>query len=103
MSDPRLDAINSMRNMAQTAAGEAPALVRQSDVSFQDMMKQYINDANDLQIKADNDIKSILAGEEIDPHTVMIAMEKATMSFDLVMEVRNKMLEAYREILRSSL
>jgi len=71
-----------------------------SGVSFNETLKQYINEANDLQLKADRDIQRMIAGEEIDAHEVMVAVEKANMSFEMVMEIRNKMLEAYREIMR---
>ena len=99
MSDPRLTAINQMRNI--DTAVPAPKTENKSGVTFNETLKRYINDANDLQIKADRDIQRMIAGEEIDAHEVMTAVEKANMSFEMVMEIRNKMLEAYREIMRS--
>ena len=99
MSDPRLSAINQMRNI-DTAVVPNTRTESKSGVSFQDTLKQYINEANDLQIRADRDIQRMIAGEEIDAHEVMTAVEKANMSFEMVMEIRNKMLEAYREIMR---
>jgi len=98
MSDPRLTAINQMRNIDTAIPNTKPE--KKSGVSFNDTLKQYINEANDLQIKADRDIQRMIAGEEIDAHEVMTAVEKANMSFEMVMEIRNKMLEAYREIMR---
>jgi flagellar hook-basal body complex protein FliE len=41
-----------------------------------------------------------VSGEAVDLHEVMIAAEKARTSFDLLMEIRNKTVEAYREIMR---
>ncbi|RKY86908.1 flagellar hook-basal body complex protein FliE, partial [candidate division KSB1 bacterium] len=42
----------------------------------------------------------LLTGEIKDVHDVMVAVEKANTSFELMMEIRNKMLDAYREIMR---
>ncbi len=102
MSDPRLSAINQMRSLdtqllKPSEQKEAP------EISFKDMMSKYISDANDMQVSADKDIQKIIAGEDVDAHQVMTAVEKANISFELVMEIRNKMLEAYREIMKSQL
>lgn len=101
MTDPRINALTQMKAMQEQAKSKEPLTQMQPETSFKEMMTQYLKDANDLQIKADSDIKKMIAGEDIDPHNVMIAVEKATMSFDLVMEIRNKMLEAYREIMKT--
>jgi flagellar hook-basal body complex protein FliE len=42
----------------------------------------------------------LIAGEPIDLHEVMISAEEASVAFDLMMEIRNKLLEAYQEIQR---
>lgn len=43
---------------------------------------------------------AVLAGNEIDSHDVMIAAQEAGLAFDLMLEVRNKLVEAYQEIMR---
>ncbi len=101
MSDPRIDAIQQMRNLANIATNKKPIQKEKSEVSFKDMMKNYLEEANDMQVKADKNIKQIIAGEDIDPHDVMLAVEKANISFDLVMEIRNKMLEAYNTVIKT--
>ena len=69
---------------------------------FQDLMKQVVTTSNDLQIQADQAMDSFVAGEEQDIHQVMMAINKAELSFRFMMEVRNKMIEAYQEINRMS-
>jgi len=102
MVDPRLTAINQMRQLDQTT--NTPAKTEQKNTAtFGETLKRYIDDANDLQINADRDIQRIIAGEEIDAHEVMSAVEKANISFEMVMELRNKMLEAYREVVKIGL
>ena len=101
MTDPRLSAINQMRDMEHGVS--ATKINDREALSFSDTLKRYISDANDLQISADRDIQRMIAGEDIDAHEVMTAVEKASMSFEMVMEIRNKMLEAYREVMKSSI
>lgn len=101
MSDPRITAINQMRDLDQINPQQNKE--NKSGVSFNETLKSYIDDANDLQLKADKDIQKMIAGEEIDAHEVMTAVEKANMSFEMVMEIRNKMLEAYREIMKTGM
>ena len=101
MIDPRITAINKMRDVEQ--AIPAPKTDNKSGITFNETLKNYINEANDLAIKADRDIQRMIAGEEIDAHEVMTAVEKANISFEMVMEIRNKMLEAYREVMKTGI
>ncbi len=68
--------------------------------SFSDTLKQLISDVNDLQLKADEQMRLMAAGQAENLHDVMIAVEKAGISFELLMEIRNKVLEAYQELMR---
>ncbi len=45
-------------------------------------------------------MNQMVVGQDVDLHDVMIAVEKAKTSFDLLMEVRNKTIDAYRELMR---
>ncbi len=69
--------------------------------NFVDSMKSFLKEANTLQMHAANQVESLISGETTDVHDVMIAMEKASVSFEMVMEIRNRMLEAYQEIMRT--
>ena len=48
-------------------------------------------------------MRQAAAGENVAPHTLMIAMEEAQMSLMLTVEVRNKVVEAYQELMRMQL
>lgn len=100
MSDPRINGLAQLNQMAKESANSTNKK-QDAEVSFKEMMKHYLKDANDLQVEADDTIKRMIAGEDVDAHEVMIAAEKAGVSFSLVMEVRNKMLEAYRDIMKT--
>jgi len=68
--------------------------------SFATLLKDMVKDVNDLQSKAADKEKQFLRGEISDVHEVMIAAEEASVAFSLLMEIRNKLLDSYREIMR---
>jgi len=81
----------------------SPGKARKSDgdvSSFRKMLKGSIEEVNRLQSEADTSIEQLVAGNTKNLHETMIALEKADISFRLMMEVRNKIIEAYHEIMR---
>lgn len=71
-----------------------------SELSFSDLFSDALNKVNHMQLESDN-YKNLLAIGELDNlHDLTIATEKANTSLQIVMSVRNKIIEAYKEILR---
>lgn len=68
--------------------------------SFEQTLDGFVNNVNDLQNKANDAMDKMASGQAADVHEVMIAMEKAKISFDLLLQVRNKMLDAYKQIMQ---
>lgn len=68
--------------------------------SFTDTMKGFMKDVNHMQNHADRSIEKMVAGEITDVHQVMVSVEEANTAFALMMELRNKMLESYQEVMR---
>ncbi len=68
--------------------------------SFKDTLSQFVNSVNDLQSRAADTETAFLKGDVSDVHQVMIAVEEASVAFELLMEIRNKLLEAYQTIQR---
>lgn len=71
-----------------------------SETDFKDVIGNFIKDVDKMQKVSDEAIKDYATGEITDIHEVMIAAEEANLSFQLMMEVRNKLVESYREIMR---
>lgn len=71
-----------------------------SQSSFGSMLKKAISEVNQLRLKADQSVDDLSKGKEIDIHKTIIALEKADVSFQLMMQIRNKAVEAYQEIMR---
>ena len=68
--------------------------------SFSTMLQSSIKEVNQLQNEADSSIDQLIVGKSRNLHETMIALEKADISFRLMMEVRNKIIDAYHEIMR---
>ena len=66
--------------------------------SFGGMLKQQMNNINNLQADADQARQTYAVGGDIQLHSVMLAAEKADLSLQLAMQVRNKVVAAYQEI-----
>ncbi|WP_025270277.1 flagellar hook-basal body complex protein FliE [Hippea sp. KM1] len=68
--------------------------------SFADILKKSLDEVNKLQNKADESIKDIAAGKMENIQDAVMAIEKADVSLKLLTEIRNKAIEAYKEIMR---
>jgi flagellar hook-basal body complex protein FliE len=67
---------------------------------FNNYLKQAMGEVNELQQKADQAIQQLVGEGKGDLQETIVAMEKADLSFRLMMQIRNKVLEAYQEIMR---
>jgi flagellar hook-basal body complex protein FliE len=79
---------------------QAANRTEKSQGSFGDVLKSSLAEVNRLQKQADAAITELAKGDKVSLHETMIAMEQADVSFKLMMEVRNKIVEAYQEIMR---
>lgn len=68
--------------------------------SFGEVLSKSLHEVDQLQKKADAAIEALVSGEKASLHETMVALEKAEISFRLMMQVRNKIVEAYQEVLR---
>lgn len=68
--------------------------------SFGDMLGNALNEVNQLKIEADEAINNLAAGKQKDIHQTMIDLEKADVAFQLLMQIRNKIIAAYETVMR---
>jgi flagellar hook-basal body complex protein FliE len=66
--------------------------------SFMDVLMNSLDEVNRLQTEADEGVKALYSGQTDDVAGVLTAVNKAGLAFDLLMEIRNKLTEAYRDI-----
>ena len=68
--------------------------------SFTDLLKNVINDVNETHQDAGQIQQAFLNGDPVELHEVMIKAEEAGLATDLLLEIRNKLVSAYQEIMR---
>ena len=78
---------------SQQGAGEGGS-------GFLDTLKSAVDQASQIQSQADTQVASMLNGNGQDVHSAMIAVEKANLTFELMVQVRNKIISAYQEVSR---
>ncbi len=66
--------------------------------NFRDILLDSLNEVNRLQAEADQGVQRLVTGETHNVAEVLAAVNKAGIAFDLLMEIRNKLTDAYREI-----
>jgi len=71
--------------------------------SFSEVLSNFFQDVNKLQVNASESVQKISTGEIKDIHQVMVAMSEADVAFKLMMEIRNKLMQAYSEIMKTPL
>lgn len=74
--------------------------VGQASADFGDIFKKIIDNVNDAQVAGDLASKNLQSGEAQHLHEVMIAVEEADISLRMLVQMRNKALTAYEEIMR---
>jgi flagellar hook-basal body complex protein FliE len=89
----------SLREL-ETMPGAAVQEARPTETSFANMLGNLVQDVNAKQVNAGETVRGLLGGENVSLHQAMIAMEEASVSFQLMVEVRNKLLESYQELMR---
>jgi flagellar hook-basal body complex protein FliE len=86
-----------------TGIVQAPATATQTkpvEGNFGESIKSAISKVNDVQQQADSLATGLAAGDAVEIHQAMIAMQKASTALQFTIQVRNKVIEAYQEVMR---
>ena len=67
---------------------------------FMNSLQQAIGKANDIQLEAGQATEALMTGQTQNIHQTMVALQEADVSFQLMMQIRNKLVSAYEEIQR---
>jgi flagellar hook-basal body complex protein FliE len=70
----------------------------ETGAGFREVLHSAIDDMQQLEGQAEAKVAGVLTGNGADVHSALIAVEKADLSFQLMMQVRNKIVSAYEEI-----
>ena len=97
-----MDAIRAdgpLRLSLPTAARPQSVTGDEGAGSFGDLFKKVLNDTSQMEAGSRDLIQSFLRGEPVELHQVMAASEEASISLELLVEMRNKLTEAYRSVM----
>jgi len=95
-----INSINGLSSITPITFGKNDNVDNNKMLNFGDMLNNAINSVNDLQIESRNLGLDLAVGKTDNIHEVVIAGEKADVAFQLMMQVRNKIMDAYSEIMR---
>ena len=96
MSSP----ISSLRILPAEMENAAAGFPSAEGGGFSDTLRGAMDEMGQLSAQAETKVAGVLAGNGADVHSALIAVEKADLSFQLMMQVRNKIVSAYQEISR---
>ena len=88
--------ISTIRELGSTQKTAASGSAQQIGETFENMLSSL----NQSQLNADGLIEKLARGENVDLHTVMIGMEENNINFNVALGIRDRLVEAYREVMR---
>ena len=92
--------LNQMRVLEAQAKNEATPIAQGSQADFGQLLKQSIDGVNETQQNAAELARAFETGEkDVDLAEVMIAVQKSSVSFQAMVQVRNKLVEAYKDVM----
>jgi flagellar hook-basal body complex protein FliE len=89
-----------LQKLSPAAAPEIIPATQPAHDSFANVLGQLVNDVNAKQTVANEAVNGLLSGQNVSLHQAMISVQEASTSFQLMVEVRNKLLESYQELMR---
>jgi len=78
--------------------GAVPLAKPTPDSSFGEVLREAVSEVDGLNLDARYKVSGLVEGNGVDVHDAMIAVEKADLSFQLMLQVRNKVVQAYQQI-----
>jgi len=94
--------MNAISNIGVAAAlppvAPSTAQAASGSASFKDLLLNSIDEVNSMQQEADQAVEQLATGGDVSPAQVLTAVQKADIAFRLMMQIRNKIVQAYQEI-----
>ncbi len=94
------NALNNFKKAEIKATANATTIAEQPVAGFSDVLKTSLEKVNDIRQERSDQILSFASGENQNVHELMISMQKASIAMSMTTAVRNKALEAYKELTR---
>jgi len=85
---------------ASASSLSSPTTTTSGDVSFRDLLGSAVNEVEGARTSANQSIDKFLSGEGDDLHSTILASQRADLEFQMFLQVRNKVVSAYQEVMR---
>jgi len=95
-----MKSVSSLGGPFESPAAYSPGGAQKTLEDFREMLCNAIDTVSDLQGNANELVQQLATGRTRDLHEVMIAVEEVNLALQLTMQIRNKIVEAYQEIMR---
>ena len=92
--------INGIAGQLTTPQAGTRSSAADAAKGFGNFLKGAVSEVNQLHNEADQAVEALTAGRSQDVHNTMIALQKADVSFQLLMQIRNKVVSAYETVMR---
>lgn len=89
----------ALSSMASSGAGTASAASQVAPAPFADLLTDAVGNVKQLEEQAHAAVSGLMTGSGVDVHQAMIATQKASMTFELALAVRNKAVQAYQQVM----
>ena len=94
----KIDSLEELQSLKESSASS-----QQETTPFQSILETAVNNVKQTQADYDNEVYKMATGNSDNLHDITIASSKASLSVDLLVQMRNKVLDAYNEIMQMSL
>jgi flagellar hook-basal body complex protein FliE len=81
----------------------APANKPEKAAGFQDLLRDAIHRVETSRANANEAVEQFVSGENQDLHSTVLATQRASLDFELLLQVRNKVVQSYQEVMRMQL
>jgi flagellar hook-basal body complex protein FliE len=97
----KIDTLNELNKIGNSnIINETPSI---GELPFKNIFTQALNDYKEAEMQVNKDIYGLATGQSDDLHNLSINMKKAEMSFELFVQLRNKALEVYKELMNTGI
>jgi flagellar hook-basal body complex protein FliE len=97
-------ASSSIGRLAQVQAGNqasnSPGMAAKGHSGFADLVESFVGETNQAQVSSDKAIQDLVTGKTDNVEQVVLAVANAEMSFKLFMEIRDKLIDSYNDLMR---
>jgi flagellar hook-basal body complex protein FliE len=99
---PHIPSLSSLPIAPKPDLSESTGASSGGGDAFRALLQQSVAHVSQLQSDSEAAVGKFLGGEQEDPHTMMLSVQRASLAFDMFVQVRNKVVSAYQEVMKMS-